>query len=608
MAKTVFPVLVIIFFMSAWLRFVSVCSAEENPPEVTDHSTTRIIIKLNNDKTLNDIKELKEYYVLSTEKIYSETLPPEETLKELKNQLAGIKNEHERWYWQLEKDSEEYKNYVKDIEIKKHELQEQIRAFEELINRLDQRQKRAPQNAFNPELNGTYLVKLESSRGPASIAAELSGNPSIAYAEPDYTVSAEMTPNDPYYSSNAGWGQSYADLWGLKKIQCETAWNYTQGSGIIVAVIDSGIDYAHADIKNNIWSNTKEIAGNSKDDDKNGYRDDTKGWDFANNDKIPLDDNGHGTHVAGIIAATGNNSKGIIGIAPQAKVMAVKGLNSTLSGSISTIVNAIKYAADNGADVINMSWSLKGDSQALTDAVKYAYAKGCVLIAAAGNYSKNVSLYSPAKLAQVITVASTDHSDIKPDFSNFGSKVDISAPGGDSYNTSGEKNYINILSLKASSVSSQSKYVVNSSYYRMRGTSVSAPYAAGLAALLLSKYPDWSNEVVRKQMCSTADNINSLNPSYKGWLGSGRINANRAVTKVYSVSGYVRNSSGTGISGVTIRFSNLSSVITNSSGYYKKSGVPNGTYTLTLSKSGHTYTPYTTTVNNANKIINFTVK
>jgi subtilisin family serine protease len=225
-----------------------------------------------------------------------------------------------------------------------------------------------------------------------------------------------------------------------------------------------------------------------------------------------------------------------------------------------------------------------------------------------GNYNESASLYSPAKLAQVITVASTDHSDIKSDFSNFGSKIDVSAPGGDSYNTSSRKDYVNVLSLKASILSAQSIYVVNTGYFRMRGTSVSAPYAAGLAALLLSKYPDWSNEVVRRQLRNTADSIDSLNPSYQGWLGTGRINANRAITKVYSISGYVRNSSGTGISGVTIRFSDLSSVTTNSSGYYKKNGVPNGTYTMTLSKSGRTYTSYTTTVNNANKTITFTVR
>jgi subtilisin family serine protease len=151
-------------------------------------------------------------------------------------------------------------------------------------------------------------------------------------------------------------------------------------------------------------------------------------------------------------------------------------------------------------------------------------------------------------------------------------------------------------------------YVVNSGYYRMRGTSVSAPYVSGLAALLLSEYPDWSNELVRRQLRNTADSIDSLNPSYQGWLGAGRINANQAVTKVYSISGYVRNSAGTGISGMTVRFSNMASVTTNSSGYYKKTGVPNGTCTITLYKSGTTYTPYTTTINNANKTINFTIR
>ncbi len=592
----------------SWMLFgAKVCFAADNPPASNDHDAARIIIKLKTGKTPSDIKELNNYYVLSTEGIFSESADPGETLKKLKEELAGLGNEHERWYWQMEKNSEEYKNYEKNIALRRNELQEQIRAVEELINRLEQRQKRAPGNASSPELNNTYLVKMDSSRDPASIAADISGNAAVAYAEPDYQVSAEMAPNDPYYASSGSWGQSYADQWGLKKIQCETAWNSTLGSGVIVAMIDTGI-YSHADLSGNIWTNSAEIAGNSKDDDGNGYVDDTAGWDFVNGDKNPFDDNGHGTHLAGIIAAVGNNSKGIIGIAPKTKIMALKGLNSTQGGSISDLVKAIKYAANKGADIINMSWNLEGDSQALADAVQYAYAKGCVMIGAAGNYNASASVYCPAKLAQVITVASTDQNDIKSDFSNFGSKVDVSAPGGDSYNTSGQKDYVNILSLKSSAVSSTSRYAVGSGYYRMRGTSVSAPFTAGLAALLLSKYPDWSNEIVRRQLRNTADSIDSLNPSYQGWLGAGRINANRAVSKVYSISGYVRNASGTGISGMTVRFSGLSSVTTNSSGYYKKSGVPNGTYTITLTKSGTAYTPYTTTVNNAGKSINFTIR
>ncbi|MDD2702664.1 MAG: S8 family serine peptidase [Candidatus Omnitrophica bacterium] len=607
MAKFISPS-IIVFFLSALSLFISAGFAGENPPAAVNDSSIRIIIKLNTGKTPDDIDELKNYYVLSAEKIYSAAPRPREALKELREQLAGIENGHERWYWQMEKDSEEYKNHEKNIARRKKELDEQIRAFEELINHLEQRQRRAPANAALPELSDTYLVKLESSRDPSEIAAELSGNASIAYAEPDYPVTADMVPNDPYYSSSGSWGQSYADLWGLKKIRCETAWNYTQGSGIIVAVIDTGIDYTHSDLKNNIWTNARETAGNSKDDDKNGYIDDTRGWDFANKDKNPLDDNGHGTQVTGIIAATGNNRKGIIGIAPKAKVMAIKGLKNTLSGSVSNMVNAIKYAADNGADVINMSWTMEGDSTALTEAVKYAYAKGCVMVASSGNYNKNASLYSPAKLRQVITVAATDHTDVKSDFSDFGSKIDVSAPGGDSFNTSIKSNYKNILSLKASIVSSKKDCVVDTNYYRVRGTSFSTPYVSGLAALLLSRYTDWSNELIRNQMRNTADNIDSLNTSYRGQMGTGRINADNAVTKTYYISGYAKLPSGAGVSGVIVKFSGLSSVTTNSSGYYKKSGIPNGKYTMTLTRTGYTFPSYTATVNNANRKINFTGK
>ena len=595
-------------FIVSGLFFSSECPAENQPSDPLNYAPNRLIIKLKTGKTLNDIKELNNYFIVSTEKVFSDTPDLRKSLAELKDTLSRLENEHERWYWQLDKNSEEYKSYVRDIENKKEELKNQISAFEKLIVHLEQRQRRAPTDAEVPDVDNTYLVKLESSTDLSSIAADFSRNSAVEYAEPDYAVKADMVPNDPYYSSSGSWGQSYADLWGLKKIQCETAWNYSQGEGVIIAVVDSGADYNHADLKDNIWINTREIAGNGKDDDKNGFVDDTKGWNFVRGDNAPLDDSYHGTIICGIIAATGNNSKGIIGISPRAKIMVVKGLNYSLTGNISDLVNAIKYAADNGADVINLSWSLRGDSQPLADAVQYAYSRGCVIIGSAGNSNESVSLYCPPKLTQVIAVASTDHNDIKSDFSNYGSKIDVSAPGGDSYDSSSQKYYINILSLKSSAVSSTDKYVVGGNYYRERGTSMSAPYVAGVAALLLSEYPDWTSEMVRRQIKDTSDTIDSLNPSYKGWMGKGRINANRAVTRTFTIAGYCKDTQGNMISGVTVRFTNLASVTTNASGYYKKTGFPNGTFTVSPYKSGYTFSSYTATVNNNNWTITFTGK
>lgn len=153
------------------------------------------------------------------------------------------------------------------------------------------------------------------------------------------------------------------DLWGLKKIQADKAWDISQGENVVVAVVDSGVDYTHEDIKDNIWINKNEIPDNGVDDDDNGFIDDVRGWDFTsydvnweikNRDNDPLDENGHGTHVGGTIAAIGNNNMGVIGVAPKAKIMAVKAGENGLADV--DIVDAIKYAADMGARVINMSW------------------------------------------------------------------------------------------------------------------------------------------------------------------------------------------------------------------------------------------------------------
>ncbi|MCB0371363.1 MAG: S8 family serine peptidase, partial [Bdellovibrionales bacterium] len=148
----------------------------------------------------------------------------------------------------------------------------------------------------------------------------------------------------------------YDDLWGLKKINTEDAWDLTQGEGVVVAVVDTGLDLTHADIAENVWTNEGEIPGNGIDDDQNGYIDDVHGWDFGDQDNDVDDFQGHGTHVAGTIAAVGNNSEGIIGVAPKSKIMPVKGFSSYGGGTTSSLAAAIVYAAMNGADVISNSW------------------------------------------------------------------------------------------------------------------------------------------------------------------------------------------------------------------------------------------------------------
>ena len=188
-----------------------------------------------------------------------------------------------------------------------------------------------------PEISRTYLLEVDTLRGKLTkILSDLKADPNVEFAEEDRIATANITPNDPYLSSTGSWGQSYPDLWGIQKIGAPAAWNTSTGAGIIVAVVDTGIDYNHPDIAANVWINIGEIPNNGIDDDHNGYIDDVRGWDFIGStytnpqqSNDPIDHNGHGTHVAGTVAAVGNNGIGVIGVAWNAQVMAVKGLDDT---------------------------------------------------------------------------------------------------------------------------------------------------------------------------------------------------------------------------------------------------------------------------------------
>ena len=246
------------------------------------------------------------------------------------------------------------------------------------------------------------VVKLTTQTGNLKEAlAALREQPEVEYAELDMIVRTQTAPNDPYYSSSGAWGNSYRDLWGSQSISVETAWDTSQGDGVLVAVVDTGLDYNHEDIAGNVWSNDGEVGldgnGNDKrlngiDDDGNGLIDDWRGWDFVTidgnpGDNDPMDNHGHGTHVSGTIAAVGNNALGMIGVAPHAKIMALKGLDAAGSGSTKDSSNAIIYAAVKGASVTNLNGGGQGPTpQILIDAISYANnVKGAVVVAAAGN-------------------------------------------------------------------------------------------------------------------------------------------------------------------------------------------------------------------------------
>ena len=281
----------------------------------------------------------------------------------------------------------------------------------------------------------TQLWQLDGMTAAAAIAT-YSTLPEVEYIQSNVTVYATDTiPNDPRFD----------ELWGLNNtgqtggtpdvdIDASTAWNIRTGGDVLVGVIDSGVDYTHPDLRDNIWTNPGEIAGNGIDDDGNGYVDDVHGYDFVNDDGDPLDDDGHGTHVAGTIAAKGNNDIGVVGVNWNAQIAAIKFLDETGFGSTFNAIKAIEYAIAIGADLTNNSWGGGGDEPALRDAIAAAGEQGQLFIASAGNEGTNTDEFpaypSSYDLDNIISVAATDSNDRLAGFSNFGANtVDLAAPG-----------------------------------------------------------------------------------------------------------------------------------------------------------------------------------
>jgi subtilisin family serine protease len=369
-----------------------------------------------------------------------------------------------------------------------------------------------------PDLSRTFVVERTlASRGELeSLIRELALDPRVERVEEDAVVRLDFVPDDPYFSTTGSWGQAYADLWGLKKISAPAAWDRTAGEGITVAIVDTGIDRTHPDLAANVWENPGETPGNGLDDDGNGFVDDAWGWDFvgpastqAKPDADPRDGHGHGTHVAGTVAAVGNNGIGVVGVAWKARVMAVKGLDDWGYGYDSQLAAAIVYAADSGADVINASWGGRGDSLVVEEAVDYAASLGVVFVAAAGNSSDDARRYHPAGLETAITVAASDANDRLASFSNWGNKIDVAAPG------------VDVLSLRAAGTTRST--VVGNDYVRMSGTSMAAPHVSGLAALVLALHPEFSTEQVRQAIRASASDVAAA--GFDPDFGYGRVNA-----------------------------------------------------------------------------------
>jgi len=377
------------------------------------------------------------------------------------------------------------------------------------------------------DLGDIYKLTFSADVDVLDVVAAYAADPTVVYAEPDYFFEFDGVPDDPYFGQQ--WhlhntGQYYLED---ADIDAPEAWDIVTGTEtMVIAVIDTGVDRDHLDLAERIWANPGETPGDSIDNDGNGYTDDTWGWnwvsdvsdpdDYEFND--PRDDNGHGTHVAGIAAAATNNATGVAGVCWNCRIMSLKAFESNGVGTTSDIVQAINYAASKGAHVINMSFGSYAESLLLEDTLAAAYGQA-VLVAAAGNYGKTLYAtvpYYPASYPYVLGVGATDVGCVerdkitlacllvdehRADFSNYGINTDVGAPGVSIYSTFRGGGYANLS-----------------------GTSMATPMVSGLAALLLSKNPSWSKEMARGQIIQTAEAI------YTGEFS--RVNAYDAVTVV----------------------------------------------------------------------------
>lgn len=308
----------------------------------------------------------------------------------------------------------------------------------------------------------------------SSFADEVRTSGLSRYIEPNLRFRAQFVPNDPYWSLQ----------WGPQKIEADYAWNTTTGDpSILVAVVDTGIDYTHPDLAPNYVP---------------------LGYDWVNDDEAPMDDHGHGTHCAGIIAAVLNNTVGIAGIA-NVSVMAEKGLDAEGLGWEDDLANAIIHAVDQGADILSNSWGGYGESLLIHDAVQYAYNHSVLVTAAAGNEASSYKLY-PAAYDEVVAVTATNQYDDPATWTNFGDWVEVAAPGVNIYST-----------------------VPGNSYGSKSGTSMACPHVSGVAALIWSQFPNKSRDWVRAQLRSTADDFGDT--GFDKYYGHGRINARKAVER-----------------------------------------------------------------------------
>lgn len=353
---------------------------------------------------------------------------------------------------------------------------------------------------MDERLKKIYIVHFSNDSDKDSIIKSFQRLPFVEYAEAVPLYEIFYAPND-----------IKSQQWYLPKINAASAWDVKKGSGKVIAIVDDAVRLTHEDLAANIWINPGEIAGNNIDDDGNGYVDDVHGYDVADNDNNPAtpvtatnSEFTHGTHCSGIAAAVTDNGKGISSISYGNKIMAVKCKSSLdLGPSLPYAYEGLMYAIEAGADVISMSWGGYYYSATYQLLFDVAYDAGIVCVAAAGNSNTSIAMY-PAGYNHVISVAATDQNDVKAYFSNYGSTIDVSAPGVDIYST-----------LAGS----------DNAYGYLSGTSMACPLVSGLCALMLSYNPDLTPDEVEQCLKSKTDFIDNINTAYAGKLGTGRINS-----------------------------------------------------------------------------------
>ena len=362
-------------------------------------------------------------------------------------------------------------------------------------------------NEGNYHFDRYYHAKYQGNASIETVINTLLQADNIEYAEPSYIHTTWYTPNDAAYTS-----QAY-----LAQVKAPQAWDVSRNaSGVVIAIVDSGSEISHQDLAGNIYYNTADPV-NGIDDDGDGYVDNYSGWDFCgasastmigdNDPNVKSSEADHGVHVSGIASAVTDNGLGVASIAQNAKLLIVKTGADDAPRSIYKGYEGIKYAADKGAHIINCSWGGVGGGQFGQDMVNYAVSKGCLVVAAAGNSGNDVPIY-PAAFDGVFAVANLNSNDTKSSASNYGTYVDISAPGQGIYNT-----------------------VYNNSYASYSGTSMAAPLVASAAALLKAKYPSYTGQQIGEMLRATADDIDAVNINYTGLLGKGRLNVYRALTE-----------------------------------------------------------------------------